>query len=162
MAIGLKFEKKEHLGKAYTDITDCLKIDELLGKLTLREVNPLFAFEDDMDKPQNPDGSRPRKSTGEILGIVLDLLSTTQSEILKFSVVGVSLADFEALGIKFNDTVKLSGVHVCYYAIPQNGNRNNNGYIFFADGVSKAETNKNQAPTPPTPQSKDTKSDDKK
>ena len=161
MAIGLKFEKKQHMGKSYTDITDCLKIDELLGKLTLREVNPLFAYEDDMDKPQNPDGSRPQKTTGEILGIVLDVLSAAQSEILKVTVADVSLADFETLNIRFNDEIKLGGVHVCYYAIPQNGNRNNNGYVFFADAVSKAEAEK-QVPTPPTPNAKDTKSNDKK
>lgn len=161
MAIGLKFEKKEHMGKAYTDITDCLKIDQLFGKLALREVKPLYAYEDDMDKPTNPDGSRPQKNTGEILGIVLDVLSTTQSEVLKFTVAGISLGDFEALGIKFNDEVQLNGVRVCYYAIPQNGNRNNNGYVFFADAVSKVQA-KNQAPTPPSPQTKETKSDDKK
>lgn len=161
MALGLKFEKKQHMGKSYTDITDCLKIDELLGKLTLREVNPLFAYEDDMDKPQNPDGSRPQKTTGEILGIVLDVLSATQSEILKVTVADVSLADFEALNIRFNDEIKLGGVHVCYYAIPQNGNRNNNGYVFFADTVSKAQV-KNQGPIPPTSQTRETKSDDKK
>lgn len=161
MAIGLKFEKKQYMGKSYTDITDCLKTDELLGKLTLREVNPLFAYEDDMDKPQNPDGSRPQKTTGEILGIVLDVLSATQSEILKVTVADVSLADFEALNIGFNDEIKLGGVHVCYYAIPQNGNRNNNGYVFFADAVSKADAEK-QVPTPPTSQAKDAKSSDKK
>lgn len=161
MALGLKFEKKQHMGKSYTDITDCLKVDELLGKLTLREVNPLFAYEDDMDKPQNPDGSRPQKTTGEILGIVLDVLSATQSEILKVTVADVSLADFETLNFRFNDEIKLGGVHVCYYAIPQNGNRNNNGYVFFADTVSKAQA-KNQAPIPPTSQTRETKSDDKK
>lgn len=161
MAIGLKFEKKEHMGKAYTDITDCLKIDQLFGKLALREVKPLFAFEDDMDKPTNPDGSRPQKNTGEILGIVLDVLSTTQSEILKFTVAGVSLGDFEALDIKFNDEVQLTGVRVCYYAIPQNNNRNNNGYVFFADAVSKVEAKKAVSTPQTSPQSKENKSNDK-
>ena len=38
MAIGLKFDKQKILGKDYRDITAALQLDQLFGKLTLREA----------------------------------------------------------------------------------------------------------------------------
>ena len=146
MAIGLKFDKQKILGKDYRDITAALQLDQLFGKLTLREAKPLFAFEDDLTQPRNADGSYPQASTGEILGIDVDLRSSVQSEVIKFTIVGVTPTDFEALGIAFNDEVVLEGIRVAYYAIPQGGNRSNNGYKLFAAGISKAGDVKAEVP----------------
>ena len=46
----------------------------------------------------------------------------------------------------FNDEVVLEGVRVAYYAIPQGGNRSNNGYKLFAESISKADTAKVEVP----------------
>ena len=101
MAIGLKFNKQKILGKDYRDITEALQLDQLFGKLRLREAKPLFAFEDDLTQSRNPDGSYPQASTGESLGIDVDLRSDVQSEVIKFTIIGVTPADFDGLGIAF-------------------------------------------------------------
>jgi hypothetical protein len=48
--------------------------------------------------------------------------------------------------LPFNDEVVLEGVRVAYYAIPQGGNRSNNGYKLFAESISKADTAKVEVP----------------
>lgn len=113
--VGLNFgEKMQIVDKSYRVLNDGLvDLKEIFGDLSFRSFEETdLIYEDDMTQPRRQDGSYPQIPTGESRGLVVGIFSPVQQQTEFVTLVDMSLAEFEALQLKYREPVELEGVIV--------------------------------------------------
>lgn len=148
--VGLNFgEKMQIADKTYRVLNDGLvDLKEIFGDLSFRsfEENDLI-YADDMTQPRRPDGTYPQIPTGESRGLVVGIFSSIQGQTEFFTLVDMTLAEFEALKLKYRDSVELDDIVVTYSSV------GSNQFKLFASKIKKKgasgsvkENNQSQQP----------------
>lgn len=100
-----------------------------------------------MTQPRRPDGTYPQIPTGESRGLVVGIFSSIQGQTEFFTLVDMTLADFEGLQLKYRDPVELEDIVVTYSSV------GSNQFKLFASKIKKKgasgsvkENNQSQQP----------------
>ncbi|HEN2956797.1 TPA: conjugal transfer protein [Streptococcus agalactiae] len=148
--VGLNFgEKMQIADKTYRVLNDGLvDLKEIFGDLSFRSFEESdLIYADDMKQPRRPDGTYPQIPTGESRGLVVGIFSSIQGQTEFFTLVDMTLADFEGLQLKYRDPVELEDIVVTYSSV------GSNQFKLFASKIKKKgasgsvkENNQSQQP----------------
>lgn len=137
--VGLNFgEKIQIVDKSYRVLNDGLvDLKEIFGDLSFRSFEETdLIYEDDMTQPRRQDGSYPQIPTGESRGLVVGIFSLVQQQTEFVTLVDMSLAEFEALQLKYREPVELKGIIVTYSSV------GSNQFKLFASKIKRSVSQK--------------------
>ncbi|HHY1271495.1 TPA: conjugal transfer protein [Streptococcus pyogenes] len=137
--VGLNFgEKIQIVDKSYRVLNDGLvDLKEIFGDLSFRSFEETdLIYEDDMTQPRRQDGSYPQIPTGESRGLVVGIFSPVQQQTEFVTLVDMSLAEFEALQLKYREPVELEGIIVTYSPV------GSNQFKLFASKIKRSVSQK--------------------
>ncbi|CCI63197.1 MULTISPECIES: hypothetical protein [Streptococcus] len=137
--VGLNFgEKMQIVDKSYRVLNDGLvDLKEIFGDLSFRSFEETdLIYEDDMTQPRRQDGSYPQIPTGESRGLVVGIFSPVQQQTEFVTLVDMSLAEFEALQLKYREPVELKGIIVTYSSV------GSNQFKLFASKIKRSVSQK--------------------
>ncbi|GET71228.1 hypothetical protein [Streptococcus dysgalactiae] len=137
--VGLNFgEKIQIVDKSYRVLNDGLvDLKEIFGDLSFRSFEETdLIYEDDMTQPRRQDGSYPQIPTGESRGLVVGIFSPVQQQTEFVTLVDMSLAEFEALQLKYREPVELKGIIVTYSSV------GSNQFKLFASKIKRSVSQK--------------------
>ncbi|HII4548778.1 TPA: conjugal transfer protein [Streptococcus pyogenes] len=137
--VGLNFgEKIQIVDKSYRVLNDGLvDLKEIFGDLSFRSFEETdLIYEDDMTQPRRQDGSYPQIPTGESRGLVVGIFSPVQQQTEFVTLVDMSLAEFEALQLKYREPVELEGIIVIYSSV------GSNQFKLFASKIKRSVSQK--------------------
>ncbi|AAX72433.1 TPA: conjugal transfer protein [Streptococcus pyogenes] len=137
--VGLNFgEKIQIVDKSYRVLNDGLvDLKEIFGDLSFRSFEETdLIYEDDMTQPRRQDGSYPQIPTGESRGLVVGIFSPVQQQTEFVTLVDMSLAEFEALQLKYREPVELEGIIVTYSSV------GSNQFKLFASKIKRSVSQK--------------------
>ncbi|BCK50225.1 hypothetical protein SDSE159_14820 [Streptococcus dysgalactiae subsp. equisimilis] len=137
--VGLNFgEKMQIVDKSYRVLNDGLvDLKEIFGDLSFRSFEETdLIYEDDITQPRRQDGSYPQIPTGESRGLVVGIFSPVQQQTEFVTLVDMSLAEFEALQLKYREPVELKGIIVTYSSV------GSNQFKLFASKIKRSVSQK--------------------